>query len=142
MFFFISRAAGYNFIVAYLFEHPIVQASLMVAMSAVIFVYLIAKKPFTSWIGLLEICLYEICVVVCNSLVLAMAIWDEQGVVAEDQREFFGKVIIWTFFAFSVIALIFLGLSFVLGLIALIKAIKNYKKGEKINCLELLTLPF
>lgn len=111
-------------------------------MSFVIFIYLLSENPFTSWIGLLEICLYEICVFVTNILVFAMAIFDSREQEATSQRETFGVIIIWAFFIFSVIALAFLIINLLLGIIAIIKAIKNYKKGEKIGCLELITIPF
>mmetsp|Transcript_39275 Transcript_39275/g.34964 ORF Transcript_39275/g.34964 Transcript_39275/m.34964 type:complete len:90 (-) Transcript_39275:407-676(-) len=54
-----------------------------------------------------------------------------------------GTVIIICFFVFSVNALVFMIINYVLGIITVIKTIKQKKKERgKLGCVQLLTIPF
>mmetsp|Transcript_39275 Transcript_39275/g.34962 ORF Transcript_39275/g.34962 Transcript_39275/m.34962 type:complete len:160 (-) Transcript_39275:689-1168(-) len=79
MFFFILRAFLYNFFVSYLFEYPVAQAVLMFLLSLAMLVYMLVTNPFKSRLNMLEILIYEICIILTNLLVLIMAAQDDNG---------------------------------------------------------------
>jgi len=79
MFFFMIRSAVYNIIVSFLFEYPMVQAVTMTILSILMICYVLIKRPFTQFIGLVEVMLYETCILIVNLLVLVMASYDSNG---------------------------------------------------------------
>ena len=66
-------------------------------------------------IGVIEVVLYEMCILVTNILVLTMAIYDEQGEAMTNERELFGKAIIACFFLFAAVAFIFMLINIIQG---------------------------
>lgn len=76
MFWFVLRSIIYNFIIAFLFDHPVAQAVLLVLLSLAMFIYMQVYKPFKRKINLIEVSIYEVCVFTTNFLVFILAAAD------------------------------------------------------------------
>ena len=117
--YFVLRVMLINLIIAVLMEYPMIQTILMVAISLVLVIYLVWKRPFRSKIDLAQNLSYEVVLLTVNIALLSFATLDGADEEKIGTRNSLGEVIIvcsmiFTFLplVFTVLKMIVLGLQF------------------------------
>mmetsp|Transcript_16139 Transcript_16139/g.13693 ORF Transcript_16139/g.13693 Transcript_16139/m.13693 type:complete len:137 (+) Transcript_16139:1903-2313(+) len=133
---FVLRAVIVAVIFTYMFEYPKIQTTILTVLSVAIILYDIIKRPFLNIPNMIELVSYELIILVANISVMVMA-YNPDDVDLNDKC---ADVIIVSFFMFSVAAILFMFIAFVIGLKDAIKAAK--KKKGKISIMEIIAIPF
>ena len=95
-------------IIAYLFDHPLMQAVSILLLNLILLAYMVGLRPFSSKFVLVQHCSDEITMIVVNGCVLSLAVLDAKGMESLKMRQLLGDVIIYANLWFSVTAVIFL----------------------------------
>jgi len=129
---FIARGLMFNLTIACLFEYPLVQVSLINACNLLMFVYLVAFRPFKDKLSLIQVMINELLIIVLGVNLTILAVMDFREEVNEDVRYNLGEAILFVIQAFNMIALAFLGIQVLIIMVSLYKAIKYFRaKGIK-----------
>lgn len=142
VFFSMLRGILWVLVLALLYEYPLLQICLLCFMSLTVLLLIIIKRPFNKKLSILEFSIYEIMILLVHSCILALGIMDYMGIEAQEAREELGTAMIIGFTAFGIIGLVFMGLSFITGVISGIKSFKKMKAAGSVNFILLLTIPF
>mmetsp|Transcript_16134 Transcript_16134/g.13690 ORF Transcript_16134/g.13690 Transcript_16134/m.13690 type:complete len:145 (+) Transcript_16134:254-688(+) len=133
---FIIRAILVAIIFTYFYEYPKAQTVILTLMSVGIILYDVTKRPFLSIPNMIELISYELIILMANVAATIMAFNPDDI----DMNDKCSDVIIVSFFMFSVAAILFMIIAFVIGLRDAIKTAKM-KKG-KVSLMEIIAIPF
>jgi len=114
--FFLLRTSLFNFIIANLYNSPLVQAISIFALSLLMLIYIVAFLPFKSYVGLVQVILNELLIAWANGCVLTLAILDKTGVENEIIRDLIGDIIVQINVIFSIFGLVFLAIQVLVSL--------------------------
>ena len=115
----------FHLIIAYLYEHPIVQACLIVFIGLVLIVYLAICRPFRRIVNLFQLITYELIILIINLCVLALAIMDHNDDQDQEKRDLLANIIIYCNIAFSAAVIFYICIKLILGIR---QVYKIYKK--------------
>ena len=110
---FMIRNLLFNLSLAPFFEHPLIQAILILIMSLLIFLYLLIQRPFKPIINLLQHITCEIVFLVVNICILILAQINFEKENSYQFRDNLCEVIIYTSLIFSFFPQVFLALKLV-----------------------------
>ena len=136
MFIYLLRIYLFNLIIAYLFNHPLVQTCLLVVLSIFMLSYIISLRPFKSKLVFTQNITDEISLFTINICLLTLAILDSLGIHTLPTREMLGNVIIAMNIGISITSNIYLLAYLFLGLK---NAYKMTKKLKKRGCIYWIT---
>ncbi len=136
------RAIFWVLILAILYKYPLIQITLLTALSGSMLGLIIKKKPFAKLITFIEFTTYEIIIFFVHLSILILGVMDQMGYVETSTREKIGVAIIFGFTIFGIIALAFMVISFCLGLMNGIKSVKKMRAVGSLNFVLLITIPF
>lgn len=142
VFFSMVRAVIWICVLAILYEYPLAQITILTIMSLIMLVMIIIKRPFNKMITVIEFSVYEFVIFFVHLNIMILGVLDRIGDTDSGTRDKIGIAIIFGFTIFGIIALSFMILSFVLGLIGAFKSIKKMKAAGSVNFVLLLTIPF
>jgi len=107
--FFTGKDLLISIILTTLFDHPLLQSTLLVGLNLAMIYYLLGQKPFRSIMDGGQQLFYEVMAFVVHSSVLIMAIFDEkESSTVFDTRIILGKAIIMINICFNYITLVFI----------------------------------
>jgi len=123
--FFIIRDVLFSIILACLFEHPLAQMIIIITLNILIILYLGIKRPYLESSNGYQQIFGELILLIVNTCIFVMAIFDLEGEKATNRRDSLGQVIILLNLIFNFVIL------FILLAKLFIFAKNTYKKWSK-----------
>lgn len=123
---YIVRVCGFYFVIAYLFEHPVLQSVLITIIGLAMLLYVGLKTPMKSKLDHWQFVLQELVLLVVNICVVILAAMDSTNNNSTEDRDRIGRVIVWGNLASQIILCIFSILSLVVQLRILYLRIRTW----------------
>lgn len=139
---FMCRTYLFNLIIAHLFDHPLLQAILIVILSILMIIYLIWKRPFKSKLVLCQSITDEITLLLVNICVMILASLDASGGGNFSTRENLGDIIIIANIAICLSSNIYLLAFLCVGVQGAYNAAKSHKGRGVVSWFASLLAPF
>jgi len=103
----VIRDVIFSLVLSLLYEYPLIQVIILVAMSALVISHLVVFRPFEELKEAIQAYLCEVILLGVNVCVLILAISDKNGSIGSDGREMIGRVVMIMCLAFNFIPLAF-----------------------------------
>lgn len=142
IFFFMIRNILWILTLAILYDHPLVQISIMCFLSYFMLVMMLINRPFINLVSRFEIPCAEAIISFVNTNILVLAIMDYNGTDDPDTRTTIGSIIIYGFIVFGINAFVCMGFYFLVGFYQGYRRYKQMKASGSLSIISLITIPF
>ena len=142
MFPYLARTYIFHIIIGHLFNYPLAQTLLILALSCLMLSYMIFKAPFVSRIAFYQSIFDESLLLAVNGCILGLAILDSCGVHDMNHRTKLGDVIILINIILSFVDVGFMALYVIDGIRTAIKSMKDHKSKGLTSWLLIFLSPF
>ena len=130
---FVGRIYLFNTILAYFFNYPLLQISLITFMSIAMSLYLIIARPLKGRLELGQYIVQELSLLVVNTCIFVLAVLDHKNIEAVESRKTIGNLIVGLNMGFTILSSVYLIVSTLLELREIYLRVKRFYKDRKAN---------
>jgi len=128
----VIRDVIFSLVLSLLYEYPLIQVIILVAMSALVIAHLVVFRPFEELKEAIQAYLCEVILLGVNVCVLILAISDKNGSIGSDGREMIGRVVMIMCLAFNFIPLAFFAFNVVLLIRETVRWFREQRSSHKV----------
>lgn len=131
MCFYVGRLCIFNMIIGYLFDYPLVQTSLIFALSLSMILYIVISRPLKKLLDLIQYISQEVIMVIINMCIFILSIFDRMENENVETRRVLGDIIIYLNISFGCLGMLYFSIQTAMFLRELYLFIREFLRKRK-----------